>query len=365
MKNKNIYIIDYNGFSNIKNEPLGHSLKVTKELSIMFANNNINTTIIVPQNYKVFYKDINIPKIYLKHCMLDVQGCFHKIMNALKRSLNILSIYRKTDSNSILYFVVSDIYLYFFIWLFPKKLFPRFIVLTKYSNNVETFKQSCFNIFLEKIDNKINLKIVSNEKLLGNNSNSIFVPDYFYDEKYYEKYSTLEKEEEIVCLGVMREYDKDLVNLIKVFVSIKYRLKIIGYFTETLLYKRLVDLAKDNDLITIENRLLNDEAYYKYLGQAKYSIMPYKISMYSQRTSGVLLESIFLNTIPICHHSLLDFNNVNGISYNQLDDLKNNNFWKNEYSEILDTNNRLKDKYDRALIIDDFMKKLDIYSSGA
>jgi hypothetical protein len=357
MNKKKLYIIDYNGLSSIKNEPLGHSLKVVKELSVIFTNNNIDTSIIVPKNYKPFYYDVDIPKVYLNHSMIDSKRLLYKISNAFKKMQNILSLYLKTDANSILYFVVSDIYLYFFVWLFPKKMFPRFIILTKYSNNIETLKQKIFNAFFKKIDHKIDLRIVSNEKLLNSKSNSMFMPDYFYNKKYYSKYIPLEKNEEVVCLGVMREYDKDLKNLVKAFVGIEYRLKIIGHFTENTLYQTLFVLAKDNNLITIENRLLTDEEYYKYLANAKYSIMPYKVNMYCQRTSGVLLESVFLNTIPICHHSLLDFNNINGIPYSQFEDLKKIDFKGTGYSEILAANNKLKIRYDSVFIIDEFIKK--------
>ena len=360
MNKKKLYIIDYTGFSSIKNEPLGHSQKVTKELSVMFSENGIDTSVIIPENYRTFFDDINIQKIYLTYHMIDSRGGFYKFSNAFKRILNIISVFRKTAAHSILYFVISDIYLYFFIWLYPKKIFPRFIILNKYSNNVETFKQHCFNAFLAKIDHKIDLRIASNEKLLNSGKNkSMLIPDYFYNEKYYSRYIPAKKNEEIICLGVMREHDKDLEKLVKAFSGIKYKLKIIGYFTETNLYEKLLELAKSNSLITIENRLLNDDEYYKYLGGAKYSIMPYKINMYRQRTSGVLLESVFMDTIPICHKSLLDFNNVAGISYERLEDLKQMDFANMANPEILKANNELKARYNHVSVVDKFMKKIN------
>lgn len=49
---------------------------------------------------------------------------------------------------------------------------------------------------------------------------------------------------------------------------------------------------------------------------------------YKGATSGVLLESIFLKSIPVAPQKLLDYNGINGIGYGDLEEINTNTFVK-------------------------------------
>ncbi len=85
--------------------------------------------------------------------------------------------------------------------------------------------------------------------------------------------------------------------------------------------------AKDN--VIVENVVLSEDDYYKKLAGAKYSILPYDMKVYEGRTSGVLLESIFLLERYRLHlKRLLEENEVRGIGYDTLQELLESSFFQ-------------------------------------
>ena len=79
------------------------------------------------------------------------------------------------------------------------------------------------------------------------------------------------------------------------------------------------------------------------ISSAKYSILPYDMNQYINRTSGVLLESIYVGTIPIAPRSLLEHNKLPGIKYDSLNELLNykwddNDIFLNRFHEIYKKN---------------------------
>ena len=67
--------------------------------------------------------------------------------------------------------------------------------------------------------------------------------------------------------------------------------------------------------IIIKNNNLSYIDYLSKIAESKFVILPYKESSYSNRSSGVLLETIFLGSIPIAPKFLLNFNNIKGVDY--------------------------------------------------
>ena len=144
-----------------------------------------------------------------------------------------------------------------------------------------------------------------------------YMPDYYYDAKY-EPYRKMPKDDKVVCLGTMNPY-KELEKLVDVFNANGMKLEIAGRFLDQQRYLDLQNRAKDN--VIVENVVLSEDDYYKKLAGAKYSILPYDMKVYEGRTSGVLLESIFVGTIPIAPKRLLEENEVRGIGYETLDEI--------------------------------------------
>jgi hypothetical protein len=71
------------------------------------------------------------------------------------------------------------------------------------------------------------------------------------------------------------------------------------------------------------------------------------MEQYGCRTSGVLIESMFLHTIPIAPRKLLEANGIQGIGYDNIEELKDVNIFN--YNCQVDYNNVLAE-YDRNVI---------------
>ena len=89
-------------------------------------------------------------------------------------------------------------------------------------------------------------------------------------------------------------------------------------------------MASDN--VTIIDKYLSDEEYMDMLSSARYAILPYSKSAYTNQTSGVLQEAMFVNTIPIARREVLTVNEIPGMPFDEWSDMDSN------YSEKLRIN---------------------------
>ncbi len=175
------------------------------------------------------------------------------------------------------------------------------------------------NHLYKKILDNASFIITSNRRLNNQYKNSIFLPDYYYSDQY-KKYDSNTKSDEVLCVGTMNDV-KDIEGLVRVFSKMNVNLKIIGKFSDKLRYSTLLKNKIDN--IEIIDKNLDYDEYYNLIGRTKFVVLPYKGDGYENRTSGVLLEAMFLNCIPIAPKFLLEFNGVDGIGYNCLEELLN------------------------------------------
>ena len=117
---------------------------------------------------------------------------------------------------------------------------------------------------------------------------------------------------------------KKLEELIEVFEENGIPLEIYGKFFD---HKRFENLRrKAGRKIIIENVILPQETYYKKLAEAQYTVLPYDMRQYKGRTSGVLLEALFVQTIAIAPSDLLKENGMPGIGYERLRELSRAEF---------------------------------------
>ena len=170
-------------------------------------------------------------------------------------------------------------------------------------------------ICMKSLD-KISLYVITNPalKLFDN---QITIPDYYYSEKY-DAYSEVVKKEQIACLGAMRG-TKDLMGVVKRFNGTGIKVLIAGDFMDKEELKTIEDIADSN--IIIKDAVLSFEEYYELIAESKYVILPYKLERYENATSGILLESLFLRSVPIAPKWLLENNKIAGIGYDKLEDL--------------------------------------------
>ncbi|MBU5305037.1 hypothetical protein [Eubacterium callanderi] len=322
-----IALADYCCNSDKHDKPIGHRIKVANQYSEMIREYSVVQHYIY-EKHNEFLK-INSNLSYgLPYCIYV--NSKSRLVNIIKKLINIKLIFENNKCD-IIWFYCPDFILYFYLAFFGNT--SKKIVVTVFRNYA---KGKMKKRIIQKAYDKIDAFICSNPNFLHRDIQSLYMPDYFYNKK--ENINSIHKEEVVICVGTMNK-KKKLLECIELFSYNEYPIKIMGYFYDNEFYEKLMLLKTKN--VIIENRYLNDQEYKEQMMRAKYTILPYDATFYKERTSGVLVESLFYNCIPICHNSILDFNEIQGIGYSELIDLKNYNFY-NDVSELYEKYNQLK-----------------------
>lgn len=333
-----MYIIDYIGNCDSLGNPIGHPVKVVNEFSNLLGK-DVNIEIVIPKNYKSKLNLNTVKKTHLLNHYTDVtvKSNIVKFINKIKEAFNIIQVLKKCD-DGVLWFINCDFVIYVILAFYKVKPMQSIWTTTYLKSYIggSYIKNFLKNFFYKIGLKKIETIISSDRELLIDDKKHICIPDYIYDETLYGKYSNVNKKNQVVCVGTMTN-DKDIEGLINLFNRIELPLKVIGRFYDKNRYDKLTKLAKKN--IEIIDKNLDSDEYYRIIAESKFIILPYKKSFYSNRTSGVLVEAMFLNTIPIAPSFLLKYNNIDGIGFEELDEL-------GELLENIDLCNKFKVKVD-------------------
>lgn len=355
---KKIFMIDYYGMCDQNGQAVGHSPKVLKEYANLIKDNFQVGVAASPCLLKEIGENFH-DKYKLKYDISTVneQSITKRITDKLKLFYNINTAL-KIDGYNIYWFYKTDFFLFLFIWLRgPDKRGKKFIA--------QIYQESFGNGIMRKILNRIYHKgmlkfdgiIYSQKGMTSVHPNALYIPDYYYDSSRYKKYESTEKEEKVVCLGTMNPYKK-LDELVNIFNRNGYPLEIRGYFFDKDFYQSLCSRKRNN--IVIEDRILSEDEYYEALAAAKYTILPYDMEQYQSRTSGVLIESMFLNTIAIAPMQLLRENQIEGIGYEKIDELSDADYFTKEYAIDNSTKKKEFDMEDVGQRLREFMDNIQM-----
>lgn len=320
---KKVALVDYIGNSDNQGNPIGHPIKVIEDYHNLLKE-NLKITLIVPKIYekKIIIKtkrDLIPLKYYMNMFDYSLIG---KMKNIIARLLNIKYILKQSKDFDVIWFMNIDWVLYLYLSIFMvrnnKKIWVTQYKLI-YKNNKDLFNK-ILKILNDKAIGKIDYILSSNSRVMEKYKNILEIPDYFNDKNLFLKYKHLEKINKVIAVGTIME-SKDLENVVRVFKNIDFNLEIVGEFHEVRRLNTLKNLAEGSKNISILNKKLNNEEYYSLIAESKYVILPYKKEYYFERTSGVLIESRFLDSIPIAPKYLLEFNKINGIAYENIEDL--------------------------------------------
>ena len=309
-----LVLMDYLGTCNEENIPIGHTVKVLNEYSDMLS-----------QDYEVWVatakstqdKVQNPNKIYAPFAIcLGIRGKVGKLKNIYRRLKNISAIFRQSGKSPV-WICSTDFYIFLYLYLCLRKKNKLAITLYRRNFDGEKLKKVKNYVFRHAIK-KVDLIICFDKEIKNEKIPVFYMPDYLYEPKQYEGYQTEKKTDKVVCLGTMG-VNKLLDELVDAFKQNGYSLEIVGNFLDKDIFNRLKEKAGAN--IKICNQYISDDEYLSLLASAKYSILPYNMQMYQARTSGVILESVFLNTIPIAHEELLGFMGIPGVSYRNIEEL--------------------------------------------
>lgn len=315
-----IILCNYYGMCDSSLNVVGHTNKVTREYYELLSSKYKVSLIASPcVSREMQDSSINVERQLKHNIYIDVPFTLKKrILDKVWLIKNLRDCFRSGENNNLFFYQV-EFFFFFYVALFYRRRNQKVYCLIYHQDftggKVEKVLQWFYQRALKKIDGVIYTQI-------GHppiHKNISWMPDYLYDENKYLKYEKMSKQEKVVCLGTMNRY-KQLEELVKVFSVNKYPLEIVGRFDDEERYRKLKGKASVN--IVIENRILSETEYYEWLGTAKYSVLPYDMSQYKNRTSGVLLESLFTGSIPIAPEELLGQNQLPGIGYGRLEELE-------------------------------------------
>lgn len=324
---KSVTFVDYYGNCNAEGKSVGHAPKALMEYAALLegayslcavlpkcvaaeVNQDIFTDVQILPNQIVNDSDLSLGK---------------RIRDKFKLFSNIRIALRMAKSDCV-WFYRTDFFLFFYLWLHGLPKGRKYICLVYQQSFAGGVLGNVLDFFYQKGLRKFDAVIYTQKNAKPKHPYTLYMPDYYYDADRYGAYSSGKKEERVVCLGTMNVY-KQLEETVEVFRNLSLALDIIGPFSDEDRFEHIKASAPSN--ITMENRFVPTEEYYQRLSAAKYTILPYDRKQYAGRTSGVLQEALFCQTIPIAPRQLLEENEMVGIGYCELQDLKDTSKWEN------------------------------------
>lgn len=330
---KKVLLIDYYGTCDENGKAIGHSPKVLIEYGDLLKGEYVKSVAASPCliNEAVREQTQDFYRIYsLKYNIMtsDMTSFGKRVKDKFKLFYNLHQVFQ-IENQDILWFYRTDFFLALYFYLFiskkrNKKKYPKIVVLLYQNSFGENVLGRILNHIYYAGFKKADGIISTQEGFKDLGIPALYIPDYYYDAQKYEKYRRMEKEDKVVCIGTMSPY-KQLVPLVEAFNVNGLLLEIRGFFFDKEQYQLLLKIKKEN--ILIENVILTEEEYYRTLAGAKYSILPYDMGQYQCRTSGVLQECVFLDTIAIAPKQLLLENQIEGIGYSNIEELADSSYF--------------------------------------
>lgn len=312
-----LFMCNYYGMCDENGKSVGHTVKVTKEYSDLLAEfyelKLFASPSIVNEIEKSFFSEC----VKLRY---DISTHGNNILKRIRDKFKILF-----NMNQVLrrpgrfFFYQVDFFFFFYIYFLFRKHPQKKVYCLIYHQDFtggrfESILKNIYHRALKKIDGIIYTQKSSRIE----HYNTLWMPDFLYDKDIYGKYLGMEKLLRCVCVGTMNRY-RQLEELVDVFSEMEMQLVIVGRFDDKLRYQKLLNRKSENIEIRDEN--ISYSEYLELLGTSRYSILPYDMNQYVNRTSGVLLESIYVGCIPIAPKELLEQNTLPGCGYENIRDI--------------------------------------------
>ena len=319
MMKKKILLAEQWGSCDVQGKTIGHTSKVLNEYVDILKDSLEIHVIAHPNLLETADKGCFCSVKYLEHsiCEEEKKTFFVRINDKIKLFKNIHQIWQQKGYD-VIWFFRGDFFLLLYALLHRKVAGTKYYCLMYHNQYGKGIIAKIVDFIYRNGIRRFDGMIYTQEKMNVPHSNTFYMPDYLYRSDKYCGFISKEKIDKVVCVGTMNR-DKDLEGLVQAFNENGYPLEITGRFLEREHFEYLKGIAREN--IQIQNVILSADEYNCRLGEAKYSVIPYRMSAYSGRTSGVLQESMFLQVIPIAPKQLLEDNKVPGIGYNNLDEL--------------------------------------------
>lgn len=345
---KKVLLVEYLGHCDRNNNPIGHPVKVLEEY-VYLLKDMCEVSLAAPKNIMCSINLTGIQQYYELPYFFRIDDA--RYTDKVKVLKNIETAIKTTDYDYIWFVNVTP----FLFKILTLHFFKRKkVICTVYQQKYELMISNICYKYCEK-----NIHFTISTLKMGETRNkSLYIPDFVYIKDKYDKYQKMNKKDKVVCLGTVGR-EKKLEELIEVFNKLNYPLEIIGHFWEKKRAEILMEKADSN--IFIEDTYLSEEEYLSKLAEAKYAVLPYDEVKYHNRTSGVLQECIFVDTVPITFDSILKSNMTVGIGINNIKDILDINlhsidteFFKDNYLQ------RRKNEFSEEIIREKLVQLLQI-----
>ena len=338
-----ITMCDYYGMCDENGKCVGHPVKVTTEYGEILKGLGEDLRLVCSPCIAdgVTAPDLFSEVIRLPH---DISIVGNSLIKRIADKFKLFKNIKIALANKgTIFFYQVDFFFFLYLKLFYKRTADRKLVILIYHQD---FTGGIFAPTLKKIYEKALAKIdgviYTQKGAEVPHDNAVWMPDFIYRADEYEKYQNAFKINRVVCLGTMSRY-KQIEELIEVWRKLDADHSIgpvtredmpgrndeMAVFVPELIIAGRFDTKERFDAlsanlpenVTIRNEVLSNEEYMTLLSGSMYSILPYDMDQYKNRTSGVLLESIYCGVTPIAPNRLLEQNRLPGIGYDDFDDL--------------------------------------------
>lgn len=316
---KRVTMCNYYGMCDSDGNVMGHTCKVTREYQAFLKEKYEVALMASPCVVHSLKGEEFEETIRLKYdIQIDEPFTLQKrLIDKIKLLVNLWNCFH-WEGTEILFFYQVDFFFFFYLSMFYLWRRKRVYCLIYHQDFTGGRLKKVLDLFYRSGLKKVNGIIYTQKGHPVAHPNVCWMPDFLYTEKEYGVYQKMQKQEKAVCLGTMNRY-KRLEEIVDIFSKKKYLLEIVGRFDDPVRFEQLKRCATKN--IRIENRILTKEEYYEILGSARFSLLPYDMEQYQNRTSGVLLESLYAGSIPIAPRDLLKQNELPGIGYENISEL--------------------------------------------
>lgn len=347
---KKITMCNYYGMCDRDYNVLGHTCKVTKEYREVLSREYDVSLIASPCIINAVKGEPFLRQQGLKYDIYadDPFTLKRRISDKIKLLRNIGECFCNTEDESLFFYQV-DFFFFFYVALFYRAHQKNLYCLIYHQDFTGGCLEKMLKCFYRKALKKIDGVLYTQKEHLVDHPNAHWIPDYFYTNERYLSYRNMEKAEKAVCLGTMNRY-KQIEEVVEAFSKNGYPIEIVGRFDDADRFERLKKCAAEN--IVVENRVLGENEYYEKLGSSRFSILPYDMKQYRNRTSGVLLESLYVGSIPIVPTELMEQNHLAGIGYRDVTELAEINLEKIPYDVIEDKRQKILCEFGEEMVIE-------------
>lgn len=326
-----IIISDYIGHCDKNGKPMGHPVKVINE-TYKLIKPVCSVRVAAPKTHMDSIQVPGCDKIQLKYSVCAFSK--EKIKNLIKKWLNLETV-TDNQNKDIVWFINVDFSL--FMYLRIKKSEHIWINLCYNPlKNVTRWRRKIIESVLEQAE-KVILTNKNLEKEIP--GKTVYIPDYYYNAELYGKFQKVNKHRAMVCLGTMGR-EKKVESLILSMKNSEVPLLVCGNFKhDKERYQKLKEISEGK--VRVENRFVDDDEYYEMIASSQYVVLPYDMNLYDERTSGILLEAVFLHSVPVAPKELLAYNGIDGIGYQKIEDIPQMLNHQDREREIVSNNDRL------------------------